>query len=99
METRGGVPRKLTFGNFDLGNAECKACPDRADCWDDQAGWGISRVTNDSEGLKFIEEQMGDIPDWVFEWDGLSEEELSRLEVEEPERFRVYSLLNSGIRD
>ena len=93
------MERKLCFGNFTFGNGECMSCPLKADCWDDQAGWGISRVTSDSEGLKFIEEQMGDIPDWVFEWDGLSEEELSRLEVEEPERFRVYSLLNSGIRD
>lgn len=75
------------------------ACPDRADCWDDQAGWGISRITSDSEGLKLIEEQVGEIPDWVFEWDTLSEGELEKLKVEEPVRFKVYSLLNSGIQD
>lgn len=75
------------------------ACADRADCWDDQAGWSISRVTIDSEGLKLIEEQMGGVPDWVFEWDELSEAELNRLKIEEPERFRVYSQLNSGIQD
>ena len=99
MERNGNGPKKLCFGNFPLENGECNSCSDKADCWDDQAGWGISRVTIDSEALQQIEQQLGGVPDWVFEWDELSEEELNKLKLEEPERFRIYSLLNSAIQD
>ena len=99
METRGGVPRKFSFGNFTLGDGECMACSDKAACLDDQSGWGISQLICDAERTSLVEEQMGSVPDWVFEWDELSEEELESLRAEDPERAKIFDLLNSGIQD
>ena len=92
-------PTRFCFGNFTLEDRECKICPNRSECWDDQQGWGINVVVADCEGTELIEGKTGGVPDWVFKWDELSEAELKRLKIEEPKRFRVYSLLNSGIRD
>lgn len=94
----GNGPRKLCFGNFDLRKGKCKPCPLKVECSDDQAGFRFGTITANSERMMHMEELVG-LPDWVFEWDELSEEELAKLQVEEPERAKIFNLLNSGIQD
>ena len=98
-ERNNGRPRMHCFGNFTLGDKKCELCPDQAACHDDQAGWGINQATSDAERTVMIEAQMRGVPDWVFVWDELSEEELEKLRVEEPERSKIFDLFNSGIQD
>lgn len=99
MERTGNGPHKWCFGNFTLGDEKCNTCLERAACLDDQEGWGKYATASDVERTAMIEDTLGGVPDWVFEWDELSEAELNRLEIEDPERFRIYSQLNSGIQD
>lgn len=89
--------RKFCFGNMTRGT-KCEDCSNRNDCLDDQVGWGISTLENDLMGTIEIENRAG-VPEWVFEWDVLSESELTTLKDEEPEKYKFYMKLNSGIRD
>lgn len=94
----GRVP--MCFGNFDAESKdfECKDCPNRTDCVNDLFGMNVVGLVENMERMELLEKRYG-LPDWVLEWDSLSEEELDTLKAEEPERYRFYSLLNSGIQD
>jgi len=92
------TPRKLCFGNY-LSSKDCRTCEQASACKDDQAGWGISTLEADLTGTLEIQNVVGHIPEWVQAWDTLSTQQLEGLRIEDPDKYKLYSLLNSGIRD
>lgn len=91
-------PKPLCFGNIKLDGEQCTECLDWADCIDDLAGWGISTFLSDFQRSELTEELIG-VPQWVFEWDLLSEGELNKLMSEEPNRSKIFNKLNNSIVD
>jgi len=63
------------------------------------AGMNASGILGGLDKLNQIEGLLGEAPDWVYDWDELSEQELATMERENPEKWNLYNHYSPGLSD